>query len=174
MSAFDTTSWKEVATNELEDSVSLAGFLADGHTLIAISGLGESGGGSLFRIDGETLELIGTPTRAHDGSPKAIAVSPDHRLVVTGAGDGVVRVWEGATGELLHEVLVEGQAQGVEFLDEQRIAVAPYGGNILVFALDRQVLWETVRQTLTRGFTPEECQRFEFDPCPTLEELRGD
>ena len=103
-----------------------------------------------------------------------IAVSPDGRLVGTGAGDGVVRARDGVSGELLHEILVKGQAQGVAFLDDERLAVTPQGGNILIFALDRQDLWETVRGSLTRGFTPEECQRFEFSPCPTLEELRGD
>ena len=150
----------------------MGGFLADGQTLIAIS-RGDNGGGSLIRIDGASLEVVGS-TRAHDGSPKAIALSPDHRLVITGASDGIVRVWDGATGELLHEVQVPDQAQGAAFLDNERIAVAPEGGNVLVFALDRQRLLETVRGTLIRGFTPEECQRFEFAPCPTLEDLRGD
>jgi len=62
----------------------------------------------------------------------------------------------------------------VAFLDDDRLAVAPSGGSVLVFSINRQELLETVGHSLTRGFTPEECQRFKFDPCPTLEELRGD
>ncbi len=173
--AFDTTTWKEIASNELGVTrLVMGGFLADGHTLIAISGLGDSGGGSLLRIDGETLELLGVPTRAHDGSPKAIALSPDHRLVATSASDGVARVWDGATGELLHEVQVLDQAQGVAFLDESGSPSRPKVETSWSSRSTARSCGRPCVSSLTRGFTPEECQRFEFSPCPTLEELRGD
>ncbi len=38
--------------------------------------------------------------------------------------------------------------------------------------LDVETLLETARSRLTRTFTPEECNTYDIDPCPTLEELR--
>ena len=113
--------------------------------------------------------------RAHEGSPKSAAVSPDGTLVATGAADGVVRVWDGPTGKLLHQFTVSGQAQGVAFVDEQHLAVTPQGGDLLIMDLDPTALLATVKASLTRGFTTEECQRFNFagGDCPTLAELRG-
>ena len=75
---------------------------------------------------------------------------------------------------LLHQLTVEGQAQGVAFIGEDRVAVTPSGGGMLVFDLDPAHFLSTVRASLIRGFTTEECRRFGFeDGCPTLEELRG-
>ena len=171
--ALDTRTWSIAKEAQLDAGVGLGGYLADGRTIVGITGLGGSGGGSLERIDAETLQVTGT-TRAHEGSPKAIALSPDGRLVVTGAGDGIVRVWDGATGTLLHQIEVDGQAQGVAFLDQTRIAVTPGGGNMLVFSIDPGTLWQAVRASLTRGYSREECERFAFtDGCPTLAQLQG-
>ena len=114
------------------------------------------------------------PVRAHVGSPKSGALSPDGTKIVTGASDGVVRVWDSGSGALLHDLRVTGQAQGVAFLGDDRVAVTPENGNILVFHLDPDALVAAARASLTRSFTPEECDRFGFeDACPTLDELRG-
>jgi WD40 repeat protein len=153
--------------------MALAGYAPDG-TLIGLSGFAGDGGGWLHQIDPETLAVT-TSQRAHDGSPKSHDISPSGRLVATGASDGVVRIWDAATlGTPLHQLTVEGQAQGVAFIGEDRVAVTPSGGGMLVFDIDTTRFLATVRSSLIRSFTPEECQRFGFEDggCPTLEQLR--
>ena len=177
--AVSTESWEVTLRVTLDASINgagrigFAGFLDDG-TLIGLSGFGGTGGGWLHRIAASTLSVLST-VRAHDGAPKSMAVSPDGTLVVTGGADGVVRVWDGASGSLLHEFTVDGQAQGVAFVGEDRVAVTPQAGPLMIMAIDRQELLSSVKSTLTRGFTAEECERFNFGAeCPTLEELRGE
>ena len=104
--AISTETWNVTRRERIDESVdsriSLTGFLPDGKTLIGVSGTGGSGGGSLHRIDVATLKVLSS-NRAHDGAPKASRLSDDGKLIVTGAADGVVRVWDAATGTLLHE-----------------------------------------------------------------------
>jgi hypothetical protein len=177
--ALSTATWKVERQVTLDPTVEdrgrmlLAGFLSDGSTAIAVSGVGGTGGGWLQRIDLATL-AIRDSTRAHDGAVKSMAMSPDGTLVATGASDGSVRVWDGATGTLLHEFSVPGQAQGVAFVGNDRLAVAPQAGGVLIMALNRAELLPVVRASLTRGFTAEECTQYGFgSSCPTLEEMRG-
>ncbi len=175
--AFSTKTWEITRRGQIDPAIAdrgrvgFAGFLADG-TLVGMTGFGGTGGGSLLRIDPATL-TVRSSNRAHDGSPKAMAVSPDGQLVVTGAADGIVRVWDGATGQLLHQLTVAGQAQGVAFVGDRRIAVTPSGGGLLLFSIDEHDLLQAARASLTRPFTPEECERYHFgDQCPTLDQLR--
>ena len=109
--------------------------------------------------------------RAHDGSPKSYDISPSRDLVATGAGDGVVRVWDAATMTLLHQLNVENQAQGVAFIGEDRVAVTPSGGGMLVFDLDPTVSWRRSGDRSSAAFTPEECDRFGFED--DLSDARG-
>ena len=68
---------------------------------------------------------------------------------------------------------VAGQAQGVAFLDDERLAVTPHRGGIYVQTLDRAALLALARTGLTRTLTAAECEQFQIDPCPTLDELIG-
>ncbi len=176
--AVSTESWRidrrQMLDASIEDrgQMGLAGFLADGATLIGVSGFAGTGGGSLHRIDLETL-TVRNSNRAHDGAPKSLAISPNGAFVATGSADGQVRVWEGHTGTLLHEFTVTGQAQGVAFIGNDQLAVTPQSGDMLIISIDTRVLLDVVRDSLTRSFTAEECERFGFDDeCPSLEELR--
>jgi WD40 repeat protein len=171
--AISTEGWQVVRRRMIDESVDergrlgFAGFLADRTTLVGMSGFGSTGGGTLHRIDLSTL-AVQSSNRAHDGAPKSLAISPDGTLVASGAADGQVRVWEGATGALLHEFTVAGQAQGVAFVGNDRLAVTPQAGGVLIMALDSEDLLEVVRGSLTRGLTAEECARFNFGvSCPS-------
>ena len=42
-----------------------------------------------------------------------------------------------------------------------------------VVTIDTDELLEIARNSLTRGFTEDECDRYKFDPCPTLEQVRS-
>ena len=174
---FSTETWEILRRAPIEASLEggpqlgFAGFMEDG-TLIGVGGFGGTAGGFLHRIDVSSLTVVRS-TRAHDGSPKSFAISPDGTRVVTGASDGIVRIWDWATGALLHQLSVPGQAQGVAFVDERHVAVAPQDGNLLIFTIDVDELAQIARSSLTRGLTEEECARFNFGAaCPSLEELR--
>jgi len=113
--------------------------------------------------------------RIHDSRVRASALRPDGSLVATGATDGLVRVWDAATGGLVHEVAFGNtEVQGIAFLNDRHLAVALRTGNVYVVTLDTDELNDIVRASLTRGFTETECARYGFgDECPTLEEMRS-
>jgi WD40 repeat protein len=106
---------------------------------------------------------------------RSATLSPDGALVATASSDGLVRVWDGETLELVHEIpLGDSPIEGVAFVGEHHLAVTPERGNLLVVTLDADELLEIVRESLTRGFSDTECARFGFgDECPTIAELRG-
>ena len=133
-------------------------------------------GASLQALDIPGLDgLRAIRTRLHDGQLLATAVSPGRTLLATGAGDGSIRVWESATGQLVHELWFRGhQVVGLMFVSDARLGVLLDDGNLRIVAIDNEELLEIVRESLTRGYTEAECERFNFDVCPTLEEMRGD
>jgi WD40 repeat protein len=177
--AFSTDTWQISRRSKLDPSifaarnVGFAGFLPDARTLVGVGGFQAQGGGSLLLIDLATL-TVRESHPASDGSPKSMAVSPDGKLAVIGASDGLVRVWDLATGTVLHEFQVKGQAQGVAFEGNDRLVIILQVGTILIMTIDPNELIQVTRASLSRGFTADECARFNFgDQCPTLDQLRS-
>ncbi|MHC4065534.1 MAG: protein kinase domain-containing protein, partial [Planctomycetota bacterium] len=84
--------------------------------------------GTLGLWDGNTLEPVREWPLGHEGMAGSLAFSPDSRRIVTAGEHGVARVWNVATGTLVHELT--GQANQVHCAayspDGQRIAT---GGN---------------------------------------------
>jgi hypothetical protein len=80
-----------------------------------------------------------------------------------------------AERRLVHEIYVDNtQVQGVAFLDDRHLAVAPQDGGMRVYTIDADELLEVVRRSLTRDFTSTECARFNLGPsCPSLTDLRS-
>ena len=183
LQALSTDTWQEIATALPEtplDSgngrLGLVGFTSEPASLIAVGGyLGSDAGGSLHWLDPVTLRALRAPLGdAHDGSPKSAALSADGTKLATGASDGVVRVWDAASGALAHEIrLADSQIQGVAFTAADELAVLVETGTLLIHTIDSGDLIATVRASLTRAFTAQECARYRVDPCPTLEELSG-
>ena len=175
---FATDTWAKLASVPLEPAIegvsnfNVVAFLDAGET-IALTEIGAgTAGGWLHRVELTTGSELAT-VRAHEAGIREMVVSPDMSMIATGGSDGLVRVWETNTLQALHEVTVAGQAQGVAFVDDTHLAVAPQPGGLLVFTLDRDELLATVRSSLTRGFTPDECERFAFaEPCPSLDAMR--
>jgi WD40 repeat protein/DNA-binding SARP family transcriptional activator len=180
--ALSTDDWEEVRVSSLDPTVDglgaldLADISADGSVLLA-SGQprGEESTGSVHWFDATTLELVHSVERAHEGSTKAIALSPDRRLLATGASDGSVKVWDTSTRRQVHEVSMgDTQVQGLAFVRDRHLAVATERSGLEVVTVDDAELVDLVRRSLQRGFTAAECTRYGFDDaCPTLEELSG-
>jgi hypothetical protein len=171
-----TRTWEVLTTHtNTGSSVGLVGFTPDGTKLLAANQLMANTGGSLHWFDLAADQLALSKNDIHEGSLRSVALSPDGALVATAASDGLVRVWDAATLELVHEVpLGDSQIQGVAFVDDDHLAVTPQEGNLLLVTIDPDELLDIVRSSLTRGFTATECARFGFgDECPTLAELRG-
>lgn len=181
LSALSTRSWDELRRAELDPELegrsymAFAGFTPDDRWLVGVGGAMFVGGvGMLHWIDPETLEIDQTLPRIHDGTPKSWAMSPDRTLLATGASDGSVRVWDVIQRRLVHEIDIgDVQVQGLAFVNENHLAVAPEPGGVFVYTLDAGELLDLVRSSLTRGLTTAECQRFNFDVCPALDDLRA-
>jgi WD40 repeat protein len=176
-----------VASGELLDETAIDGLRGDRPGL-GIRFFGSSSDGStlylvnrpqkadarLVALRLDTLEILRTRGGVTDGQAKSFAIGPDRALIAVGTSDGYVRVWDSATFELVEELFVaDTQVQGLAFLTEDHLAVAPEPGNILVYTLDVDELISVARESLSRGFTPDECDQYNFgEDCPTLEELR--
>jgi class 3 adenylate cyclase/WD40 repeat protein len=176
-----TETWAVATTIGLDpsvfgvDSLGFIGFTPDGSTILALGGLFGTGGATLFWLDADTLQVTRTVKDAHTGSPKSLALSPDGSLMATGAADGILRVWDTSTGELKQQMDFGGsQVQGVAFIDDRHLAVAPVSGSLLIMTVDPAELANAVRASLTRSFTATECQTYGIDPCPTLAQLRSE
>ncbi|HEX6219963.1 MAG TPA: hypothetical protein VF115_02600 [Acidimicrobiia bacterium] len=176
----DADSWEVVSETEVDPSVSgsgrlgLVGFTTDGH-LLAIGAWRGPGTPALHWIDPDAMRVERSRDRIHEGVPRVGAMSPDGTLVATGATDGLVRVWSTETGELLHQIpFRDASAQAVSFIDDDHLVIGTGGGEALVMTIDTEELLDVVGDSLTRGLTPIECERFNFgDDCPTLAETRS-
>ncbi len=153
-------------------AVRFVGYSADGSTIYVVDGP-LSLDASLAAIDADTLRVIESEPGLADGRVQSSAISPDGSLIATGATDGYVRIWEAETFSLLQEILIaDTQVQGLDFVTDDHLAVAPEAGNILVYTLDVDELISLAGKGLSRGFSPEECVKYNFgDDCPTFEEL---
>jgi WD40 repeat protein len=156
--------------------MALAGFTPGDQLLLGIEGAFFVGGvGALHWIDPATLEVEHSLPRIHQGTVKSWAQSADGGLLATGSSDGFVKVWDVVERRLVHEIYVDNtQVQGVAFLDDRHLAVAPQDGGMRVYTIDADELLEVVRRSLTRGFTSTECARFNLgQSCPSLTDLRS-
>ncbi len=176
----DVASWQVIETIELDstlqgaEQIGFLGFDADG-SLIALGGTFGQGPGAIHWMDPNTLEIVKSQNQIHEGTLRMGTVNPGGTLVATSATDGVVRVWDATSGQLVHQIpFGDTSVQAVAFLDDSHLTVGTSGGQLTTHTLDVNELLKVMRDTLTRGFTDSECQRFNFDDdCPTLEELRS-
>jgi WD40 repeat protein/DNA-binding SARP family transcriptional activator len=174
MVALATDDWTERARVEFVPSgdghspLDLIGWSADDRWLLAV---GEaSQGAHLHWFDAASLQPVHTIAGAHDGGPKSYDLSPDATLVAVGSSNGLVRVWDVDSREVVHEFPVGNtQVQGLAFVDDTHLAVATEHGGVSVYTLDPDELVEVVRGSLTRGFREAECDRYGFgQSCLTL------
>ena len=170
-----TTTWEHSQIPMAGPGGSLAGITPDDRFMLRVLNASSFGAGSLEWIDLETFEVVASIEQIHDGAPKSHAMSPDRRLLATGSSDGFVKVWDTVDRRLVQEIFVAPtQIQGLGFVDDRHLGVAPQSGSMLVYTLDAEELVDIVGSSLLRGFTSAECARFDFGAdCPTLEDLKA-
>jgi WD40 repeat protein/serine/threonine protein kinase len=61
------------------------------------------------RVAPQPLNVFAGSVYFGDAAPRSLAISSDGRLAVTGSLDGIVRLWDTATGQLLHTLPNDGQ-----------------------------------------------------------------
>ncbi|HEX2152416.1 MAG TPA: BTAD domain-containing putative transcriptional regulator [Acidimicrobiia bacterium] len=152
-----------------------AGLTPDGESIVNIRNFGSFGATAIEWLDAETFEIEATFEEITQGSVKSHALSPDGRLLALGTSEGFVHVWDIVDRRVVQEIFVAPtQMQGVAFLSDTHLAVAPQPGGVLVYSLDPDELFAIVAESLSRGFTPAECDRYRFgEDCPTLAELQA-
>ena len=167
---YATEDWSEVATLPVGWVFLDLHFTPDGRHLVASDTTR-----GIVTVDTETWELVGEPLPGHIGGSRAIDVNSDGSLIASGASDGLVRVSNLATGELIHAFSIGNMTiTVVEFVDDQHLLVIGQGGPALVMTIDVPELIEIASSQVTRGPTPEECATYHIDPCPTLVQIRSD
>ena len=97
--------------------------------------------------------------RAHTGAAPWPALTADGRLATAGF-DGLVRVWDIHSGELLVEFRAEVDIPVVAFSPDGSTLFYPDGGSIARFPMDPDRLVDLARSLLTRDFAAEECPRY--------------
>ena len=133
----------------------LVGFTPDGDHLVNIRDFQSFGAASLQWLDAETFEIVETVEEVTRGAAKSYALSPDGRLLAIGTSEGFVHIWDIEERRPVQEIFVAPtQMQGVAFLNDTHLAVAPQTGGVMVYTLDPAELANVVAGSLTRGFTP--------------------
>lgn len=105
------------------------------------------------------------------GASRGVAFSPDGSKILTAQNDGYVRIWDTRGGTELLRIPLPGASDGY-WLDETHIVIGAATGLWTTVTLDLEELKDLAVSRLTRSFTPEECEVYRIDPCPTLEAIR--
>jgi class 3 adenylate cyclase/WD40 repeat protein len=176
---FSTATWERLAQIRTDSSFGnaaalfLIGFL-DETTFVALGSVADGSAG-LYFVDTATHQIDAHRSRdvVTEGQPKSAALSPDRSLVAIGTSDGFVRVFDTATGAIRHELRFRGrEVQGLAFVSEEHLVVAPQRAPVQTVTLDLDELVKIASTSLVRGFTPFECDRFDFGPeCPSFTDL---
>lgn len=105
--------------------------------------------GELLVWDANSMELILPPLAGHRGDVYQVAFSPDGQRLLSAGSDGLVMLWNAATGERVY-TFNAGKASGVEatslsFSADGHAALAGYSDGTLV-------LWNVTDQRQIRAF----------------------
>lgn len=99
---------------------------------------------------------------AHTTTVPSPVISADGILATRGFGDGLVWLWDVATGDLLVEPRAD-QDQGTPLAfspDGSYLYYADTGNVLRRYPVDTDELIELAESRLTRGFTDDECRRY--------------
>jgi DNA-binding SARP family transcriptional activator/WD40 repeat protein len=152
-------------------------FTPDGETLIGTD-FSIFGAGHIVLMDGTTLEHLAEIKGAHEGGVIDLALDEEGSRLASVGRDGVVRLWDLGSKNLIHEIPVSQVGDGlggVDFVDDGRhlLVTAMDTGDLHKVTTDTEELLDIALDRVTRGLTETECSTYRIDPCPTLEEMRA-
>ena len=128
-------------------------FAPDGRTVISGGG---NGALSAYALDGSLLrpDFIG-----HFGDVWAVAVSPDGRILLSGADDQTMRLWNLATRELIASLFYGREGEWVMWTPQGYYASSPLGDALVGWHInrgaDRAADFVTARQLRQHFFRPD-------------------
>lgn len=100
--------------------------------------------------------------------------SPNSRFVATAGFDGESWVWDLEERKVVRRWATPGQPiVSVEFLDDEALAIAPFGSEVVIVTLNPEIQLAYARRVVSRGFRADECTTYEIEPCPNLAEIRS-
>jgi DNA-binding SARP family transcriptional activator/WD40 repeat protein len=126
----------------------------DGDRLAVLSSGGAAG---LLALD--TGEWIKGPSVAHRGMGLTATWRPDGAMYATSATDGVVRLWDGPTGDPLATVDLPGQHLGAVArfrTDGYTLGIGTLGASVLAWDTRPEALIERACAIAGRALTPDE------------------
>jgi WD40 repeat protein len=99
---------------------------------------------------------LGTLRLRHDGSARSVAFSPDGKALVSGGGDGTVRLWEVETGKERRRWRPGGDVRMVAFAPDGKLIAALTGEGVLLYsAVSGRQLDRFGGQTSALAFSPD-------------------
>lgn len=145
-------------------------FSPDGKLLAAASDLGNV---VLSRAaDGERVGVLAAASGAvhlAPGSVRALAFSPNSRLLAIGHESGDVQIWDLRSRRQVASIRgTHGALVQLAFTpDGSRLAVASDDGSVTLYGVSLEEQIELARQRLVRGFTDGECRQYlHLETCP--------
>jgi WD40 repeat protein/serine/threonine protein kinase len=142
-------------------------FNPDG-TRLAVSG--NDGTTTIWDLTTEDRPALLTLT-GHTALITRLAYSPDGQHIASASFDGTAKVWDSSSGEewLTLSAGPDPLTQVAFSPDGTRLATGGFEGRVRVYALNLEDLTTLANTRMTRGFSPEECQKFlHMEVCPVV------
>jgi WD40 repeat protein len=105
------------------------------------------------------------------GAVRGLGISPDSSRAALGDESGL-HIVHLETGRIEQSVPLPSVSD-IHWFDDESVLVGGTGGIWVRVDLALSSLVSLATESLTRGFTPDECSTYRIDPCPTVEEMGG-
>ncbi len=102
---------------------------------------------------------------------RGLSFNADASLLAVGGNEGLAII-DIEAGRVVQQTDLEGVSD-IHWIDDDTLLIGTNSGVVGTVSLSTDAFLDSVRGSLRRGFTDVECDRFNIDPCPTLDELRG-
>jgi WD40 repeat protein len=136
----------------------------------------ESGDKVVFtRLEGVTVidteSWQSTSIDLEIGAVRGVGISPSSDRVALGDENGLHIV--NLETQQMEQSVPLPSVSDIHWFDEESVLVGGTGGIWVRVDLAVEKLVSLATESLTRGFTPDECDTYRIAPCPTLDEMRS-